>query len=200
MQVKTEADPVELVNCSCSCGTTLRPGCKQGAHCGNESSGCRAYGSLITHVTERKKGGMRKWMFMEPYWSDIDGQRFLTRFVFFFTPWAGCHVTRIHMADDQREYPHDHSATFWSWKLWGTYDEDVYDDPKDLGRVRRVKHRRFGIHRLGWDQAHSITRVSPVTVTMLFLARRRNHSGYWTPEGKQSLNMTMDKMGDGEWS
>jgi hypothetical protein len=42
--VKTETDLIELVNCSCSCGTTLRPGCKQGAHCGNESSGCKAYG------------------------------------------------------------------------------------------------------------------------------------------------------------
>jgi hypothetical protein len=35
---------VSAVNCSCSCGTTLRPGCKQGAHCGNESTGCKAYG------------------------------------------------------------------------------------------------------------------------------------------------------------
>ena len=35
---------VSAVNCSCSCGTTLRPGCRQGAHCGNESSGCKAYG------------------------------------------------------------------------------------------------------------------------------------------------------------
>jgi hypothetical protein len=32
------------VDCSCRCGTTLRPGCRQGAHCGDEGKGCRAYG------------------------------------------------------------------------------------------------------------------------------------------------------------
>jgi hypothetical protein len=150
--------------------------------------------STVTHKVERKGGGMRRWMFMTPYWSEIDGQRFLSRFVFIFTPLFGCHVTRIHMADNQREYPHDHSATFWSWKL-GWYAEDVYDDPADLGSRRHVRHRRFGIHRLRWTEAHSITQVSPRLVTVLFLSRRRNNSTYWTPAGRQSIGMKMD-----EWS
>lgn len=147
---------------------------------------------IVTHAVKRSKGGMRRWMFLTPYWSEIDGQRFLTRFVFFFTPWAGCHITRIHMADNQREWPHDHSATFWSWKL-GSYDEDVYSDPDDLASKRHVQHRRFGIHKLRHDEAHSITRVSPKLVTILFLSRRRHGSAYWTPSGKQSLGMKMDE-------
>ena len=151
--------------------------------------------SQITQKVTRSGGGMRRWMFLTPYWSDIDGQRFLTRFVLFFTPLAGCHVTRIHMADDQRKWPHDHSATFWSWKL-GAYAEDVYADPGDLTQVRHVRHRRFGIHRLRWTQAHSITHVSPHLVTVLFLGPRRNNSNYWTPDGRQGLGMKMDE----EWS
>ena len=123
----------------------------------------------ITPEVERKSGGMRRYMFMERYWSEIGGQRFLSRFVFFFTPWAGSHITRVHMADNQREWPHDHSATFWSWKF-GWYAEDVYDNPGDLASKRHVRHRRFGIHRLRYDQAHSITEVSPRLITILFLA------------------------------
>jgi hypothetical protein len=146
----------------------------------------------VTNKVERQGGGMRKWMFMQPYWSDIDGQRFLTRFVLVFTPWFGCHVTRIHMADDQRKYAHDHTATFWSAKA-GWYAEDVYSDPDDLSKVRHVRHRRFGIHRLRWTEAHSITEVSPKLWTVLFLGRRRNSSHYWTPDGRQPLGMPVDE-------
>jgi hypothetical protein len=147
----------------------------------------------VKNKVTRSGGGMRKWMFATPYHSDIDGQRFLTRFVLFFTPLCGCHITRIHMADDQRAWPHDHSATFWSFKLWGTYAENVYSGDPANPSMRKVRHRRFGIHRLRWTEAHSITRVSPVTITVLFLGRRRNHSSYWTPDGRQSLGMTLDQ-------
>lgn len=149
----------------------------------------------VTNKVVRKDGGMQRFMFMKRYWSEIDGRRFLTRFVFFFTPWAGCHITRIHMADDQRAWPHDHSATFWSWKF-GWYAEDVYPDPADLTKVRHVRHSRFGIHRLLHSEAHSITHVSPRLFTVLFLGPRRQNSNYWTPEGKQGLGMKMDE----EWS
>lgn len=150
--------------------------------------------AAVTPVVERKGGGMRRWMFFEPYWSDIGGKRFLTRFVIAFTPWAGLHVTRIHMADDAREWPHDHTRTFWSWKL-GSYDENVYDGQVTNPSVRHVRHRRLGIHRLRHDQAHSITRVSPRLVTVLVLGPHRHGSGYWTPTGKKSLGMHVD-----EWS
>jgi hypothetical protein len=160
--------------------------------------------TTVTPKVERKNGGMPKWAvlsvsrvdgkwrFYLPYTSEVGGKRFLTRFIFLFTRWGGCHVTRISMADDQREWPHDHSATFWSWKF-GSYDEDVFDDPDDLSVKHSVKHRRFGIHRLRYDQAHSITRVSPRLVTILFLGPRRQASNYWTPEGKQGLGMKMDE-------
>jgi hypothetical protein len=161
--------------------------------------------ALVTPEVKRKNGGMPDWAFLGagtdhegrlrlywPYTSDVGGRRFLTRFILFRTPWASMDITRISMADDQREYPHDHSRTFWSWK-WGWYAEDVYDDPDDLARVRHVRHRRLGVHRLRHDQAHSITEVSPHLVTVLFLGRRRQKSSYWTPEGKQTTGMAVDQ-------
>lgn len=151
--------------------------------------------NLVTTKVERKKGGMRRYMFLEPYWSDIGGQRFLSRFIFFFTPWAGCHVTRIHMADDQREWPHDHSATFLSWRLFGSYEEDVFSDPQDMSARRHRRHRWLSASVLRHDEAHSITRVSPFLVTVVVLGKRRQASNYWTPDGKQGLGLKMD-----EWS
>lgn len=165
----------------------------------------------ITNVTakvERKNGGMPKWAvlgfswadgrpaFYWPYTSEIGGRRFLTRFILLFTKWGGCHVTRVSSADNQREYPHDHSATFASLKF-GWYAEDVFTDPADLGKVRHVRHRRFSVHRLRYTEAHSITEVSPHLVTVLFLGPRRQKSAYWTPDGKQGLGMRMDA---DEWS
>jgi len=163
----------------------------------------------VTAKTERKNGGMPNWALLGvgrnhegrwcaywPYTSEINGERFLTRFIVFRTPYLGLDVTRVHMADDQREYPHDHSRTFFSGKL-GWYDEDVYTDPEDLAKVTHKRHRRFSIHRLGHDQAHSITEVSPRLVTVLLTLRQRHASNYWTPGGKQLIGMGVD-MGD-DW-
>jgi hypothetical protein len=142
---------------------------------------------------ERSGGGMRKWMFFAPYHSDVNGQRFLTRFVFFFTPFAGAHITRIHSADDQRKWPHDHSATFLSIRLLGGYDEWVYTDPADLTKREFRSHHWGSASRLRHGEAHSITAVDPWTVTLLLLGRRRQASNYWTDRGKETLGMTMDK-------
>lgn len=141
----------------------------------------------------RSGGGMRKWMFFAPYHSDVNGQRFLTRFVFFFTPFAGAHITRIHSADDQRKWPHDHSATFLSIRLLGGYDEWVYTDPADLTKREFRSHHWGSASRLRHGEAHSITAVDPWTVTLLLLGRRRQASNYWTDRGKETLGMTMDR-------
>ena len=149
--------------------------------------------TITTEPTvERKGGGMPKWAFLRPYWSRIGGEPFLTRFIFFFTPYGGAHITRIHAADDQRKWPHDHSATFVSIKLAGGYEEDVYDDPDDLASRRHRVHRWLTGSRLRYTEAHSITAVKPFTVTLLLLGRRRNKSHYWTPDGKRPLGMKMD--------
>jgi hypothetical protein len=162
------------------------------------------YETQVSNKVERKNGGMPNYAVLGvgvqggklgtywPYTSEIDGKRFLTRFIVFRTPWLGLDVTRVHMADDQRAYAHDHSRTFWSWKF-GWYAEDVFTDPADLAVMRHTRHRKFGIHRLRYDQAHSITHVSPRLVTVLLTGRRRQPSSYWTPEGKQSTGMGVDQ-------
>jgi hypothetical protein len=154
---------------------------------------------------ERKAGGMPNWALLGvgrnhegkwtrywPYTSEIDGERFLTRFIAFRSPYLGLDISRVHMADDQRAFPHDHSRTFYSWKF-GWYAEDIYSDPADLGVKRHKRHRRFGIHRLGNDQAHSITEVSPRLVTVLLTLRQKHASNYWTPQGFQSIGMGVDQ-------
>jgi len=156
-------------------------------------------GTTMTDVkVERKGGGMPKWAFFMPYWSKIDGEPFLTRFIFAFTPYGGAHITRIHKADDQRKWPHDHSATFLSIRLLGGYEEDVYTDPADLTGKRHRVHKWLSASKLRYGEAHSITSVKPWTVTLLLLGKRRQKSNYWTPEGKQPLGMKMDDDPD-EW-
>ena len=137
-------------------------------------------------------GALGRPRFFFPYTSDINGKRFLTRFIILFTRWGGCHITRISMADDQRAWPHDHSATFLSFRLIGSYEEDVYTDPGDLTKVEHRTHRWLSATRLRHTEAHSITTVSRPLVTVLFLGRRRQTSKYWTPDGPQPLGMTMD--------
>lgn len=159
----------------------------------------------VTHKVERKHGAMPAWALLGigidvsgklrlylPWWSEINDRRFLTRFIVFRSPFGGCEITRVHMADNQREDPHDHSGTFASLKL-GWYAEDVYDNPADLTSKRHIRHRRFGIHRLRYTKAHSITEVSPKLVTITIGGIRRQTSSYWTPAGKRSTGVNGDQ-------
>jgi hypothetical protein len=159
----------------------------------------------VTAEVKRKHGGMPDWALLGvgrdaegklrlywPYTSEINGERFLTRFIVLRTPYGSCDITRISMADDQREFPHDHSRTFWSWKL-GWYAEDVYTDQADLSAMQHKRHRRLGIHRLRHTEAHSITSVSPRLVTVLVSGRQRQTSNYWTPTGLQTIGMAVDR-------
>ena len=161
--------------------------------------------AVVTKKVVRKHGGMPNWALLGvgidaegktrlywPYTSEIDGERFLTRFMVLRTPWVSLDITRIGMADDQREYPHDHSRTFRSLKF-GWYEEDVYYDRDDLTKMEHKRHGRFSIHRLKYTEAHSITRVSPKLVTVLFLGRQRQKSNYWTPKGLQTIGMAVDQ-------
>ena len=138
---------------------------------------------------------MPRYAFLMPYWSHIDDKPFLTRFIIFFTPYGGCHITWIRQADSQREWPHDHSATFASLKLVGGYEEDVFTEPADLGIREHRRHCWLSCHVMKHTEAHSITKISRFTVTLLFLGRRRQKSSYWTPDGLQSIGLKMD-----EWS
>ena len=160
-------------------------------------------------TVERKHGSMPAWCVLGvgrdsagrlrlywPWWSDIGGERFLTRFIVIRNSRVSISVTRIHMADNQREDPHDHSHTFWSAKA-GWYAEDVYDDPGNLASVRHIRHHRFSVHRMPYTRAHSITEVSPGLWTILVSGRTRQASSYWTPAGKRSTGVNGDQE---EWA
>lgn len=143
-------------------------------------------------AVERKGGGMPSWAFLMRYWVSVNGKRLLTRWIFAFTPYGAAVTNRIHSADDQREWPHDHSGTFLSIILAGGYEEDVYSNPDDLASKRHRSHRWLSWHRMRYTEAHLITAVRPCTVTLLLLGRRRQKRNYWTPEGKQLTGMKLD--------
>jgi hypothetical protein len=159
---------------------------------------------MMENVVTRKHGGMPAWallgvtlkdrkpVFYWPYTSDVDGERFLTRFIVFRTNLLSMDITRIHSADDKRMYPHDHSRSFTSFKF-GSYDEWAYNDPNDLANRTFRQHRRFSCHILRHTQAHTITRVSPKLVTIMFLGPKKQKSNYWTPLGKRSIGMKVDQ-------
>jgi hypothetical protein len=152
-----------------------------------------AVSTEATDVVTRKNGGMPEWAFLEPYWADVNGKRFLSRFMFFRTPLLSCDITRIHTADNQRDHPHDHSRSFVTWKLLGSYDEWVHYDPSDLSQRRFRRHRWLSAHLMRHNMAHSITRVSPVTVTFAVQGPRRHKSSYWTPDGLRTTGMKVDQ-------
>jgi hypothetical protein len=158
----------------------------------------------VMNKVTRKHGGMPDWALLGiglqdrrpvlywPYWSNVDGERFLTRFIIIFTPLGGIHVTRVHTADNARLYPHDHSRSFISFKL-GWYNEWVYYNPQDLSQRRLRTHGRFSFHLMRYNMAHSITQVSPKLVTVLFLGRKKQKSNYWTALGKRTIGMKIDQ-------
>ena len=158
----------------------------------------------VTKTVTRKHGGMPNWGFLGvgikdrrpvlywPYWSDIDGERFLTRFIALRTPLVSMDVTRIHKDDSSRAFPHDHSRSFVSW-VFGGYHEWVHYNPSDLAQRRFRRHRRFSMHLLRYTQAHSITWASPKLVTVTFLGPRKQASNYWTKLGKQTIGMGIDQ-------
>jgi hypothetical protein len=146
----------------------------------------------VTNKVERTGGGMPEYAFMKPYIAKIDGKPFLKRFILFRTPLCSIDITRICTDDLSRPFPHDHSRSFVSLKF-GTYDEWVYYNPEEPTERRFRKHRRFSFHQLRHNQAHTITRVSPKLVTILFLGPKRHGSSYWTPTGLQSTGMKVDQ-------
>lgn len=127
---------------------------------------------------------MSRYAFFRPYQVTIGGRTFLKRRTIFLTPLCGLLWTRIYSADDQRQYPHDHSASFWSLKF-GWYAEDVHDK----NGKRHVMHLRFSCHLMRYDQAHSITAVSPHLRTLVLVLRHRQDPSYWTPQGKVPTGM-----------
>jgi hypothetical protein len=133
---------------------------------------------------ERKGDGMPDRAFMKTYWTNVGGKRFISRWILFRTDWFSIEISRIHRADDMRADPHDHSRSFISIKLIGSYDEYVYYNPNDLSQRRERTHSWLSWHLMRYNMAHSIIRVSPILITMTILGCKKQASSYWREEGK----------------
>jgi hypothetical protein len=133
--------------------------------------------------TERAGGGLPRWGVNRGYWVRVGDAPFLDRRVLLICPWLAVLWTEIHGPDDGRD-PHDHSRSFVSIIISGGYDENVYADPADLGRVRARSHRRWSAHLMPSRCAHSITGVRGRLRTLALAGRSRGTWAFWTADGK----------------
>lgn len=139
---------------------------------------------MASRRTERKNGGMPSWGVNRAYWVRVGDEPFLDRRVLAICPWFAVLLSDIYGPDTGRD-PHDHSRGFASLILSGSYAEDVYSDPRDLGRVTSRRHRRWSLHRMPASRAHSITSVPGGRVRTLVIAgRSRGTWSFWTSQGK----------------
>lgn len=130
--------------------------------------------------TARRFGGMPRWGFNRDYWVQVGDDPFLDRRVLFICPWFGVFLTDILRPDADRD-PHDHSRTFASFILSGSYAELVYTD---LKHVRARVHKRGSLHLMPLSKAHVITATIQPLRTLVVAGRSRGTWAFWTPQGK----------------
>jgi len=97
-------------------------------------------------------------------------------------PLFGLLATRIYGPDTERD-PHDHSRSFATFILSGSYDEVVHDDPGDLSACRERHHGRWSVMVLRRDQAHRITRTEGKLRTFVVAGPWRGDFAFWAEDG-----------------
>lgn len=131
-----------------------------------------------------------RWSFMtsEPIADAAEGPM-MTRHRLVQTPWFGVYVHEIHRPDRDR-HVHDHPWTFATFILSGGYTE-VAVPVRDavmlaaMGTTNSTRRmwRRFTFHRFPRDHAHFIDSISGRLITFVFVGRRAQDWGFYTPDG-----------------
>jgi hypothetical protein len=118
----------------------------------------------------------------------------IVRYRLIRVPWFGIFIHNIKRPDTDRN-PHDHPWWFASFVLKGWYierlnwyniktqkSEDIFTP--DVGFCTAlIKRSRFSLHQMKLDHAHMITDVSPNLWTLVFVGKRKQEWGFWTPKG-----------------
>lgn len=104
---------------------------------------------------------------------------------------------KITSADPEGTYPHDHGCDFFSLGLRGSYVEELFDDPMDQSKVRKVKRGTARAHVMRNSQAHRILSLSRDNVYTLFITWNFAHRPAWAygPEGPMTVGEMAMKMG-----
>jgi hypothetical protein len=127
-----------------------------------------------------------RWAFMKPfdiYAKDGSGVVYLHRLRIVQTPWFAVYLHDLNLPDSDRD-PHDHPWSFWSVVLRGGYSEHWFPYPNTgFLHYEEQTWKRWSLHRMGTEHAHSITTVEPRTKTLVFAGRRRRTWGFFTEDG-----------------
>jgi hypothetical protein len=125
-----------------------------------------------------RQGGTERWAFLSALDVGADGDPYLDRLRLVQTPLFGVYLHHIHRPDRDRD-PHDHPWAFASVVLAGAYEETVWPDKRDAGRLVTRRRPRFSARRLGRDAAHIITTVNGPLWTLVLTGPKRGGWGFW---------------------
>ena len=110
-----------------------------------------------------------KWAFLR--WHDIvlDGEKYLTRFHIWTTPWFSIKVHWFHRRDPDRDL-HCHPWPFVSFILKGGYTELVSKTPQDPSTIKSKRVNWFNYKDI--HTGHRIADADKGTVTLIVSGRR----------------------------
>jgi hypothetical protein len=135
------------------------------------------------HVTGKRSP---RWAFMskmEIPSTRNAGENYLVRLRLIQTPWFGVYLHRV-LEPDYDFSPHDHPWNFGSLILRGGYTEHIWNNPSyhDEKYFER-RWLRWSWHKMRMGQAHKIVGVMPGTISLIFVGKRHETWGFYTPEG-----------------
>jgi hypothetical protein len=123
---------------------------------------------------------------MSRYQVHKDGRPFIDRLRLIQVPWFAVYLTRIHAPDTDRA-PHDHSRSFWTFILSGSYEERVWPCPDHPGTLLEEgvmrSHARWSRKYIPRTWAHQITEVRNPLITLVIAGRRAETWHFWEPDG-----------------
>jgi hypothetical protein len=98
-------------------------------------------------------------------------------------PWFAVLASRIHEPDTQRD-PHDHSRTFVSVCLTGSYRECLWYDPADTAVANTARlHRPWRPYLMRRNNAHRIVELHGTVRTLVIAGPWHRSFRFWTKDG-----------------
>jgi hypothetical protein len=119
------------------------------------------------------------WRVLHRHRTWIDGELFINRLVILQCPWFAVLLTGIRQPDTARD-PHDHSRSFITFILSGSYTEQTWRTGNTMVNEGTREHPRFSAKFLSRHQAHHIVSVRGHLRTLLLAGpHTRRPFSFW---------------------
>jgi hypothetical protein len=126
--------------------------------------------------------GRSRWGFNQRFVIGRQDNPMMERWHLIQTPLFGVYVHFVYR-EDLDPYPHDHPWRFLRMVLRGGYTEEWLKDPVWAKRPVLRDVRRLCPSVFPTTSAHRIRSVSPGTVSLVLVGRKRRSWGFWRPTG-----------------